>query len=64
MGRASVYVDGVLKGTYDDYASTSKAVVRTWKVTDKVHTLKVVVTGTHRTGATGTRVVLDRLTVG
>jgi len=64
MGKAKVYVDGVLKGTYDQFATTSKAATRTWKLTDKVHTIRVVVTGTRRTGATGTRVVLDLLTVG
>jgi hypothetical protein len=64
MGKANVYVDGKLKGTYDQFATTTKAGSRTWKLTDKVHTIRVVVTGTHRTGATGNRVVLDLLTVG
>ncbi|HUR14883.1 MAG TPA: Ig-like domain repeat protein [Mycobacteriales bacterium] len=64
MGKATVYVDGVAKGTYDQFATTTKAGSRTWRLTDKVHTLKVVLTGTHRTGATGNRVVVDRLTVG
>jgi hypothetical protein len=64
MGKASVYVDGKIKGTYDQFATTTKAGSRTWKLTDKVHTIRVVVTGTHRTGATGNRVVLDLLTVG
>jgi hypothetical protein len=64
MGKANVYVDGVLKGTYDQFATTTKASSRTWKLTDKVHTFRVVVTGTHRTGATGNRVVMDVLAVG
>jgi hypothetical protein len=64
MGKAKVYVDGVYKGTFDQYASTTKAATRTWKLTDKVHTIKVVATGTQRSGATATRVVLDSLTVG
>jgi hypothetical protein len=64
MGKANVYVDGTLKGTYDQFATTTKAATRTWKLTDKVHTVRVVATGTHRTGATGNRVVLDLLTVG
>jgi hypothetical protein len=64
MGIAKVYVDGIYKGTYDQFATTTKSYSRTWKLTDKVHTIKVVVTGTHRTGATGTQVVLDALTVG
>jgi hypothetical protein len=64
MGKAKVYVDGVYKGTFDQFATTTKAYNRTWKLTDKIHTIKVVVTGTRRTGATGTRVVVDALTVG
>jgi hypothetical protein len=64
MGKAKVYVDGVYKGTFDQFSTTTKVLSRTWKLTDKVHTLKVVATGTHRTGATGTRVVLDAITVG
>ncbi|HUR50540.1 MAG TPA: hypothetical protein VMZ11_00280 [Mycobacteriales bacterium] len=64
MGKAKVYVDGVLKGTYDQYSATTKWSSRTWKFTDKVHTIKVVLTGTHRAGATGNRVVVDSLTVG
>jgi hypothetical protein len=64
MGKAKVYVDGVYKGTFDQYASSTKAATRTWKLTDRVHTMKVVATGTHRYGATQSRVVLDSLTVG
>lgn len=64
MGKAKVYLDGVYKGTFDQYAASTRAATRTWRTTDKVHTLKVVVTGTRRAGARGTRVVVDRLTVG
>ena len=64
MGKAKVYVDGVYKGTFDQYASSTKAANRVWKLTDKVHTIRIVATGTRRSGATGTRVVLDSLTVG
>jgi hypothetical protein len=65
MGRAKVYVDGVYKGTFDNYASaTHYNVRRTWSFTDKVHTIKIVVLGTHRTGAKGSRVAVDRLVVG
>jgi hypothetical protein len=64
MGKAKVYVDGVYKGTFDQFSTTTKAYNRTWKLADKVHTIKVVATGTRRTGATGSRVVLDALTVG
>ena len=65
MGKARVYIDGVLKGTYDGYASATKyGVKRAWALTDKVHTVKIVVVGAHRTGATGNRVAVDALTVG
>jgi hypothetical protein len=64
MGKAKVYIDGVYKGTYDQFATTTKVLTRTWKLTDKVHTIRVVATGTRRTGATSTQVVLDSLTVG
>lgn len=64
MGKAKVYLDGVYKGTFDQYASGSRAASRTWRTTDTVHTLKIVVTGTRRAAAKGTRVVVDRLTVG
>lgn len=65
MGSARVYLDGVLKGTVDDFSSTTRfGVKRTWALTDKVHTIRIVALGTHRTGATGSRVVLDALQVG
>jgi hypothetical protein len=65
MGKAKVYVDGVYKGTFDNYASaTHYNVRRTWSFADKVHTIKIVVLGTHRTGAKGSRVAVDRLVVG
>jgi hypothetical protein len=65
MGRAKVYVDGVYKGTYDSFSSTTKyGVRRAWAVADGVHTLTIVPLGTHHTGATGNRVVVDALTVG
>jgi hypothetical protein len=65
MGKAQVYVDGVYKGTVDNYASaTHYNVRRAWSLTDKVHTIKIVALGTHRAGAKGSRVVVDRLVVG
>ncbi len=65
MGKAQVWIDNVLKATYDNYATaTHYGVTRTLATTDGVHTVKVVVLGTHRAGAKGNRVVLDALTVG
>lgn len=65
-GIARLYVDGVLKGTYDTYAAATAYNVRrlVTGLTDAVHTVRVVVTGTHRSGATGSLVCLDRFTVG
>lgn len=71
MGYARVYLDGVLVGTVDGYASAYRyGVVRTWSRTgttplaDTVHTLRVVATGTHRAGAKGNGVAVDRITAG
>jgi hypothetical protein len=76
MGKATVYVDGVKVATYDGWAASAKYGVRRvfakrWNATtkqwvamnDAVHTLKIVPTGTSRTGATGKRVAVDLLTV-
>jgi hypothetical protein len=66
MGKAKVYVDGVLKLTVDNYAKRAAySVRRTIKgLTDGQHTIKVQVTGTKRRAATGTTVVVDRWLVG
>jgi hypothetical protein len=66
MGKAKVYVDGVLKLTVDNYAKRAAFNVRrTIKgLTDGQHTIKVQVTGTKRRAATGTTVVVDRWLVG
>lgn len=64
MGLAKVYIDGVYRGTFDGYAATAAFnVQRSWSLTDAVHTVRVVVQGKHRTGATGSRVVVDAFTV-
>jgi len=65
QGIAKVYLDGVLKATIDDYSTvTSYAVARSLsKLTDKVHTLKIVVTGTHHKGAKGSLVTVDRFAI-
>jgi bacillopeptidase F len=65
-GIAKLYVDGVLKGTYDLYSATTAYNVRrtVTGLSDAVHTVKVVVTGTKRAAATGRLVCLDRWTIG
>ena len=65
QGIAKVYLDGVLKATVDDYSTTtSYAVNRSLsRLADKVHTLKIVVTGTHHRGARGSLVTVDRFAI-
>jgi bacillopeptidase F len=66
MGKAKVYVDGVLKGTFDNYAKRNGFGLKRafTRLADKVHTVKVVATGTKRTASKGTSVVVDRWLVG
>jgi hypothetical protein len=66
MGKAKVYVDGVLKATVDNFSKRARSnVLRSVTgLSDSVHTVKVVVTGSKRKAAKGTDVVLDRWIVG
>jgi hypothetical protein len=65
MGKARVYIDGVLKGTYDNFSSgTRYGVKRAFGLADGVHVVKIVVVGAHRAGASGNRVAVDSLLVG
>jgi hypothetical protein len=66
MGKAKVYVDGVLKLTVDSYAKKAGWNIRRSLsgLTDRVHTVTVKVTGTKRRASTGTTVVVDRWLVG
>ena len=65
QGKVAAYVDGKLKATYDGYAAkTSYRVARTiGSLSDRVHTLKLVVLGTHHKGAKGNLVTVDRFAV-
>jgi hypothetical protein len=65
QGKVAVYVDGVRKAVVDNYAAKTAFSVRrsVTRLADKVHTLKLVVLGTHHRGATGTWVTVDRFTV-
>src|SRR5262249_48729579 len=51
-GIAKVYIDGALKGRYDLYSSTTHYGVRRviGNLTNAVHTVRLVATGTHRPG--------------
>ncbi|MGH8893610.1 MAG: hypothetical protein ACRDWY_09965 [Actinomycetes bacterium] len=65
MGKAKVYVDGVLKGTVDNYSKRAKWNVRraVTGLSDATHTVKVVVAGAKRRASKGTSVVVDRWSV-
>jgi hypothetical protein len=65
MGRALVYIDGVLKASVDNYASTYHfRVARIFSgLPDSVHTLKILVLGTHRAGSNGSWIAIDRWVV-
>lgn len=65
-GKAQVWIDGVLKGTVDNYsAATAYNVRRLYTgLSDTVHTVKVVVLGQRRVGSSGTVIGLDRWVVG
>ncbi|MFY9586568.1 MAG: hypothetical protein WAT66_03820 [Actinomycetota bacterium] len=62
MGKAEIYIDGVLKATVDNYASsTHYGVARAIRgLSDGVHTIRIRVLGTHRSGATGNLIAADR----
>jgi hypothetical protein len=65
QGRAAVYLDGKLHGTYDDYAAArmfgvTRAITG---LTDTVHTIRIVVLGTSRPAATGSWVSGDRFEI-
>jgi hypothetical protein len=64
-GYLGVYVDGHYVGKADLYKSYSACNQRvfTMSVPSGAHTVSLRPTGTHRTGATGTRVSVDRVTV-
>ena len=65
QGKASVYIDGVLVRTVDNYAANPTfGVGRSFSgLADGVHTLRIVVLGEGRPAARGTLVSIDRLVV-
>jgi hypothetical protein len=66
MGKAKVYVDGVLKAKVDNYSAKARWNVRrsVSGLADTVHTVKVKVLGKKRAKATAANVVVDRWLVG
>jgi hypothetical protein len=65
MGEASVYIDGALKGTLNNYAAklTYGAGHSISGLTDAVHTLQILVLGKHSAPATGSGVAVDGFVV-
>jgi hypothetical protein len=65
MGAARVYIDGVLKLSADNYSATTHyGVARSFTgLTDAVHTVRIVVLGTHRAASSASFVAIDRFMV-
>jgi len=66
QGKARVFLDGALKSTVDNYSATAKfRVARALTgLADRVHTLRIVVTGTHHVGGSGTNTTVDGFRIG
>ena len=63
QGIAKVFVDGVLVKTFDNYAASASRVDRTiLGLADGSHTVRILVTGTKRSVATGTWITVDGFT--
>ncbi|MFA5890582.1 MAG: IPT/TIG domain-containing protein [Actinomycetota bacterium] len=65
QGKATVYIDGVSKGTFDNYSSSTKyGVRRSFRgLSDEEHTIRIVVAGTKNSSSSGTYVAVDRWVV-
>ena len=61
-GIVRIYVDGVLKGTVDNYSATTRYNVRRVisGLSDARHTVRLVISGKHRAAATGNVATVDR----
>lgn len=63
QGKAKVFIDGKAVGTFDNYAETAARFARVFEgLSSGSHTLRIVVTGTARAGATGTWITVDGFT--
>jgi hypothetical protein len=64
-GKAAVYIDGVLNQTVDTYRSAaSVGFLRITGLSDAIHTIKIVNTGTRNASSKGMYLTLDRFVVG
>jgi hypothetical protein len=62
QGKAQMWVDGILKATYDNYAASRSWGVRrrVRSLADAVHTLQIVVLGQKRSASSGKLISVDR----
>lgn len=65
QGRARIFIDGVRKATYDDYATSTRYGVKhaITGLSNALHTVRLRVLGTHHKGAKGSLVTVDRFLV-
>jgi bacillopeptidase F len=65
MGQAKVFIDGVFKGTVDNYYATARYnFARIYGgLTDSIHTFKIEVLERHRPAANGSIIAIDRWVV-
>jgi hypothetical protein len=65
-GKASIYIDGKLVRTVDQYAAATKFKTSrlVGNLTDARHTLRVVVLGQHRKASRGTMIAVDGFKIG
>jgi hypothetical protein len=65
QGIARMYVDGGLKGTFDNYSSSTRyGVLRSLRnMSEGAHSLRIVVAGKKRSASRGTSVGVDRFVV-
>jgi len=65
QGKARVEIDGVVKGTYDNYRSSAQyRYKRSWGLSSGTHTIRVVALGTKRTTAKDAYATIDAFGVG
>ena len=65
MGRATVYIDGLSKGTVDNYSGITIAkFYRSYSVVDGVHTIRIVVSSTKNSLAKDFIIAVDGFLVG
>ena len=64
QGKAKIIIDGKVVATVDNYAEARGSIFRTYGgLGGGAHTIRIVVVGTARSGATGTWVTVDGFTV-